>query len=284
VTGILSSDSDPGIPAQAISNQLNTLYETTLSFPTGTPSPGQLQVSGSTTKGLMAQVALVESGKYQQFRNPPGLYKNPTYPYSVVDSWPLESGPGKNARTGGHIGLMQLPINGTIENGGTSGQADAWDWTKNTSDGVALFQTGFPKNTAKLQLAYNNANTMYENHPGIPALTSCQLEEMALELYGPGAAGTNLNVQYYVPKCVNGKGSNCAGGQWQWEINLANLCGVCYVAAVRATVPLAAPPSMATSCSASDPPFPDTAYNKTTTFEDACSDSDINKKCPIAIP
>ena len=172
---------------------------------------------------------------------------------------------------------MQLPVFGTIAKYGTDGQADAWNWLQNTSDGVALFQTGFGGgNSSKLQIAYNFANQLYEQYPGIPSLTSCQLEEMAIELYGSNP-GKGSSAQYYSPACVNGKGSSCAGGQCQWQINDGgNFCGVCYVAAVRAAVPPSGPPSMATSCTSTDPPSPTSTY-RNTTFMDACK----KKKCVV---
>jgi hypothetical protein len=130
---------------------------------------------------------------------------------------------------------------------------DAWNWMQNTIDGFDTFQS-------KLGAAYVLAGEIQNSvNPAITQpLTSCQLEEMALDLYGPYAQG-GLKQQYYVPECQNGKGANCTGGTWQWAINTSKVlkthCGVCYVASVRNTVPPGGSASMCLVMS----PLPDPA-------------------------
>lgn len=142
--------------------------------------------------------------------------------------------------------------------------ADAWDWLQNTQDGVQLPSENSLQ--SKLSTAYNLSIDIQADHTNSvsakpPNLSPCQLEQMALELYGPYPGGledtpTSLHKQYYTVKCSGGAGANCTGGSWQWVINTAgNLCGVCYVAKVRNNTPLSMPfGSSPSSCSATDPP------------------------------
>ncbi len=254
VTGIPSSQRSPGIPYGTISTELTKLYEK-VTAPSGanfTP----------VTSGLMTQVAEVESGG-QQFLNPPfndsaQNGNSSYYPYGVFDYWPLEAPAG----SGAHIGLMQVPVS----------QANAWNWTQNATnaivcpmekikgcykfsdaDGGASFQE-------KLAIAYSNMVNMQEGlTPALGPLTSCQLEEMALALYGPSAAGTDITSQYYIPTCngepVNSSGESCGLTDWQWTVNTITTtkpyCGVCYVANVRTSY---LPGDNGTLCSATDPP------------------------------
>lgn len=90
----------------------------------------------------------------------------------------------------------------------------------------------------------------------LPSLNKCQLEEMALQLYGPGGHLTKPSLQYYIPFCgtkpqMPGQ-TTCSVG-WQWGINTTplNRCGVCYVMDVRNAVP---PKGSKSSCTATDPP------------------------------
>jgi hypothetical protein len=111
---------------------------------------------------------------------------------------------------------------------------DAFDWTINTQDGVSLF-------FEKLALAENNARKMENTHPGLRDLTASELEDMAIELYGPFPGGLNLTKQYYAPSCVGGtaNGNACSGGSWEWIVNIAgNNRGVGYVANVRKNIQL----------------------------------------------
>jgi hypothetical protein len=262
VSGIPSSHSSPGIPYTTITSQLNSIYPS-VSWPSATPTP-----AGPITPGLMAQLATYESGVYQQFFNPPGTYHNPTFPFKgVVASWPLESAPtkvkkaGRTIRSpaGGHIGLMQLPINGMPGTTGTYGQGDAWNWIQNTMDGVLNGSNSFQ---TKLNSAYSKEGSIQSGvspSNALPALTKCQLEEMALELYGPRAS-IKLVQQYYIPFCkgkpqASGQ-TTCVGGSWIWGVNTtaANICGICYVIGVRNAIPPYPPNGSASSCSSTDPP------------------------------
>lgn len=171
--------------------------------------------------------------------------KSPRAPYGIIDSWPNESLPTKKPKSaaGSHIGLMQVPVS----------QPDAWNWLQNTQDGVqGVFQNAL--NTADAFAV--GMQTSYAPMP--PDLTRCQLEEMALELYGPHP-GKVESAQYYAPQC-SGKVTDktTCSVQWQWEINTAkNYCGVCYVAGVRNT----APPGGSTSTCTGTPPSPDPPIN-----------------------
>jgi len=289
VTGL---PAPPGINNLAITNQLDNLYETSLSYPTASPtSSPAFTVSGATTTGLMAQVAMQESS-YEQFFKPLALPSPRPAPYGINDFWPVESPPNPKAQptlvAGAYIGLMQVPVS----------MQDAWDWVQNTQDGVSVFQTG---GSSKLQTSFGLAQQLYNNYtvnsqPSLPNLTSCQLEEMALDLYG--APKKLIYQQYYIPTCVNGKSSSkrCGNymcysctGSWKWEINTqgdpstpnsGNLCGVCYAAAVRSAIlPSGVPTPSATSCTGTAPlPDPPTSYNKTVTLQAQCK-----KKCHITI-
>lgn len=160
----------------------------------------------------MAQVVTLESS-YRQFAEE-ALYNFGTF-------WPLASPEEKDragrvtSRAGSHIGLTQVPVT----------MAAAWDWLQNAHDGVLLpNQYSFQE---KLNIAYGKSVALGKKHN--LTLSSCQLEEMALELNGPFAKGP-LSLQYYKTQLVN--------DSWQWLINTDNACGVCYVIKVRNTVPL----------------------------------------------
>jgi hypothetical protein len=283
VTGIPASQSSTqGIPNATALGQLNGLYARVTIPITGVSfSPA--------TADLMTQIAAMESGgSYeQQFFNPPNAKSN--YPYHVADSWPLESGDG-----GSHVGIMQVPISQTAKllttlGKTTAGQANAWDWMQNAKNaiqcptGTAAKDCGTATSAGeysfqeKLIAAYTNMKTMQKGlTPALTtALTSCQLEEMALAQYGSSPCGADPNYQYYIPQCsstsVNASypGSNTCNGPWLWTINTSSdvcvsghdyspKCAACYVAAVRAK---AAFPSGSVSYCTVTPPLPDPPTN-----------------------
>jgi hypothetical protein len=157
------------------------------------------------------------------------------------------------SKAGAHIGLTQV----------LTTEVDAWNRLQNATDGVLL--PSQKSTQAKLKTAYTFATELEEKYEGsgnttaIPAKTSCQLEEMALELYGPHPGSTKTE-QYYAGQCNGGTGSTCAGGSWQWAINKPatpqERCAVCYVAQVRSEQPTG---STSSSCLAkldipADPP------------------------------
>jgi hypothetical protein len=178
------------------------------SFPAPPIPPNPPDISK--TRGLMTEVAMEESN-YTQFVN-----KTPAV-YGVSNFWPTGSGP--------RIGLMQVPTTMT----------DAWSWVQNAQDGVVI------PSEYSIQCKLGTANSRASKieagaQNSLPSLDSCQLEEMALVLYGssPPHPGTNLAEQYYTKSCVGGTGATCKNGSWQWTINkFGNLCGVCYVIAAR---------------------------------------------------
>ncbi len=253
VTGIPASQSSPqGIPYATIYNQLKSLYGAVTIPKDSSFTPATL--------ALMTQIAAVESGGFyeQQFFQPPNV--SAKYPYSVTASWPLES-EANGSKNGAHIGLMQVPVTQRAKLGKTTiGQANAWNWIQNATDGVEC-----PPGTAKagtcgeadsagedsfqekLIMAYYNMQKMQGGlTPALGALSSCQLEEMALALYGPFAGGKNLDNQYYIPTCSGtaynyktGGTKTCSTSSWQWTVNTITTqtpyCGVCYVAEVRTT-------------------------------------------------
>jgi hypothetical protein len=164
-----------------------------------------LYAAGATPR-LLTGIAQTES-TYRQFAE--------ITLYDDDDLWPLESYDG-----GSHIGLMQMPVSMQM----------AWDWLANTQGGYALFQQ-------KLSLAIRYANSIVSTHTGLPALTSKQIEQMAVLLYGPGASGS-LTKQYYIPTCsgtVNG--ATCQGGKWAWTVNTnGNTVGVTYVTNIYSNI------------------------------------------------
>jgi len=211
----------PDIPYSDITSRLTTLYQNV----TIANNPGDPVFSPATSE-LMSQVAQLESSLLQ-FR-----YKGR---YSVGAFWPTESPQTTNPTTGyvtpqgAHIGLTQVPVS----------MPDAWDWLHNTQDGVNLFQT-------KLSTGYSVSVTIRKLHLAppantiLPALTSCQLEEMALALYGPFASKLPANL-YYSAYCSGGTGISCTNGSWQWKINTAThkaFCATCYVSDIRSSRPL----------------------------------------------
>jgi hypothetical protein len=218
---------------------------------------------------LMTQIAALESRPFcQQFFDPPDNFASPYYPYGgVIDSWPVESGGSgsNNAGGGAHIGLMQVPVS----------QQNAWDWIQNARDGTMCPQKkpnsatcGAAKSVGKnsfqekLLIVYNRMLAMQKGKsPALGALTSCQLEEMALAEYGPYSSGS-LENQYYYAAC-NGtpNGNTCSGGNWQWTINDSgappdtNFCAICYAAYVRATyLPGGSLSSCGETSGSADPP------------------------------
>jgi hypothetical protein len=250
LTGIPSSDSAPGISYQAITTQLTNLYQT-LIVPHTDPN---FVISGVTTPTLLTQVAMQESAnKYQQFRNPPTVGQT-FYPYSIADSWPLESHSTKSPPSvrGSHIGLLQVAVV----------QQDAWNWLQNTIDGFGVFQ-------GTMNTAYRLADDEYNNYTAagtpttLPALTACQLEEMALALYGP-YGGRLESQQYLIPKCAGGTVTNTThcSGTWQWTINnpkghtkviKKERAAVCYVVCVRMKVHPSPPTGSASMCTGTSP-------------------------------
>lgn len=195
-----------GIPYSTITSQLESLYSSVSYI----LYKGNKVSFSPVTPELMAQVATVESSE-RQFADK-GLYYSDS-------SWPLES-PKETVKrrtipAGAHIGLMQLPTT----------MADAWDWLQNAHDGVLL------PNDYSFQDKLGTGYWLSVKLGGALhlALSSCQLEEMALELNGP-SAGRVYSMQYYTTEPENGSP--------QWIINTKNNCGVCYVIKVRDQVPL----------------------------------------------
>jgi hypothetical protein len=250
VTGIAATQSSPHtIPDSTIYSKLSMSYGAVT-----IPATGAL--FSPATSGLMTQIAAWESRPYcQQFFDPPNT--TAMYPDEIVDSWPLESGEDG----GSHIGLMQVPIS----------QPNAWDWIQNTTNGIKCRKPTAiscqAKNTpgnssfqAKLLISYNRMIAMQKGKsPALPALSPCQLEEMALAEYGPYSS-PSLIEQYYIPTCTGTRnGNNCTNGSWQWSINSSgappdphpHYCAVCYVMDVRASH---LPDNGSSSCGSSDPP------------------------------
>jgi len=161
--------------------------------------------STGATPNLMTGIAQQESS-YMQF--------NTLTLFNRTDLWPNESFDG-----GSHIGLMMMPVS----------MLYAWDWLSNTQGGVQLFRQ-------KLSRAQSFGTKIVKAHPGLPTLSSLQVEQMAVLLYGPYAS-SNLGMQYYVPQCVGGTGPACTGGMWTWVVNSAgNPNGVNYVTSVYSKV------------------------------------------------
>ncbi|WP_322404809.1 hypothetical protein [Massilia luteola] len=158
--------------------------------------------AGGSTPHLLTGIAQRESS-YVQFS------QLTLYGQSAL--WPRESFDG-----GSHIGLMQMPVSMQM----------AWDWMANTQGGAALFKQ-------KLTFATRFETRIRNAHPGLPALTGTQSENMALVFYGPYATGS-ITGQYYDATCVGGTGPQCTGGQWQWIVNTAgNGSGVGYADSIR---------------------------------------------------
>lgn len=130
---------------------------------------------------------------------------------------------------------------------------DAWDWTKNTTDGVNLFSGTVSPN--KITLARNYGTAIINGDPknaidgyyGLNPPVGNQLENMALVLYGGdlvAACGItpsetcSLTSQYYIPSCSGTQGTTRQKGQtyltcstgWQWSVNSTKQPkGVAYV-------------------------------------------------------
>lgn len=121
--------------------------------------------------------------------------------------WPNESYDG-----GSHIGLMQMP----------STVPHAWDWQINTQDAENLFRE-------KLRIAAALERRIIRGHRGLRRLTDVESENMALTLYGPGAAA-GLENQYY-------RAVQLADGSYDWTVNTANNpMGVDYANDVRSRI------------------------------------------------
>jgi hypothetical protein len=157
------------------------------------------------TPNLMTGIAMYESS-YTQFSS--------RTLYQTTALWPTESRDG-----GSHIGLMMVPVKAD----------EAWNWLTNASSGVALF-TG-----EKLPAAFRLESAIRQSATGLGPLTPPQVEDMALGLYGPGAA-PGITHQVYEASCVGGTvaGRECRGGTWRWIRNMAgNPRAVRYVDDVR---------------------------------------------------
>jgi hypothetical protein len=233
VTGIVAP---PGVPNSDITDQLETLYDGLRCPATSCPARYRTYAPDTSNPILLGQIAVQESD-YQQFvesGGPPGLPQWP--PYGIDAFWPNESYQEVNesgtitSKAGAHIGLMQVPL--SMDN--------AWNWLDNTQAG-ATGPYGFQP---KLVLAAKHAAAIQTAHNGgapnlhLPNLSSVQLENMALLLYGPFAPSKNILArQYYIPQCTGTvSGKTCSSG-WQWEPNTAgNPNGVDYVCN-PATVP-----------------------------------------------
>jgi len=234
---------ESGIPDNTITSQLDSLYTGSQSYPTD--PTGQYPP----TPNLMTGVAERES-TYHQFlysdelapgQNPDlfSLYKN----FTIDAFFPTENLQNNYAGPGQQIGLMQEPTT----------DPDAWDWTKNTTDGVNLFSGTVSPN--KITLARNYATAIINGDPknaidGYDKLNppvGNQLENMALVLYGGDLVATcgitpsetcSLTHQYYIPFCSGTQGTTRQKGQtyltcstgWQWSVNSTNQPkGVAYV-------------------------------------------------------
>jgi hypothetical protein len=127
--------------------------------------------------------------------------------YGRAGLWPVESYDG-----GSHIGLMQMPT--TVDR--------AWDWQLNSRDAANLFQD-------KLRIAASLERRIIQGHRGLRRLTDVESENMALALYGPGAAA-GLDNQYY-------RAIQHADGSYDWVVNTANNpVGVAYADDVRSRI------------------------------------------------
>ncbi len=223
IVGPSSSGSTGDVPYGLITSELDTLYQDVTKIPTPSnptcsatgafqPFPASTNPPDTTkTSGLATQVAMNESN-YLQFVD--------QTLYGVLNFWP--NGSVK------HVGLMQVPA---------SIMDDAWNWVQNAQDGVAVPN----QNSLQCKIGTAHARELAIEAAAknsLPTLDACQLEEMALELYGPKPGGTNLAKQYYSKHCVGGTSATCQNGSWQWQINTTrNLCGVCYIISVRNEVP-----------------------------------------------
>src|SRR5579875_974863 len=226
-------------PAGGITNSVITsqLEQSPQSYPNSSSYP-----SGG-TPSLLAQAAVYESG-YAQFLEPPQPPKNfdlynlfAKSSGEIAAKWPLESRLSDGLSDGGsHIGLLQV-----MTDANQSTDPNAWNWVTNATDGVNLFSGDPPAeyqdNNNKIDYA-----TTYENEiiqegytPQLPNLSSTQLENMALLLYGPGAS-VDLTKQYYAPSCSGKivKQFTCKGANWVWKENTNNPTGTTYVDTVRA--------------------------------------------------
>jgi hypothetical protein len=226
------------IPYSDITNQLVTVYNS----PGNVTIPNDPDGFATVTPQLMAQVAMKES-TYKQF-----AFRE-LYNFSAL--WPLESPPSSHSHSGSHVGLTQVPVT----------MADAWDWLQNTEDGVILPSQNSIEQ--KLRISYSKVKLLqavYGYPSTMPDLSPCQLEEMAVELYGPYSGGIEVGKQYYTGQ------RNSSTGYWQWVINITgNNCGVCYVAHVRNEIPLSDdyPASM---CPGSPPDAPNIPADPPTTL------------------
>lgn len=174
-----------------------TFYVVGTAIPEAEITSRLVSLYGGATPNLMTGIAWRES-TYHQFVT--------RSLFGVSALWPTESppDPASHTRSGGHIGLMQMPVN----------QADAWDWKANTADGTNFFLT------SKLPTAVRLMKAVIASHPGLRQLTPVELEQMAVCLYGDGAKGP-YSQQYYVAVPT-------ASGGWDWAVTKANPEGVAY--------------------------------------------------------
>lgn len=176
------------IPDDTITTRLVSLYST------------------GPTPRLYTGIAKQESN-YRQFTQ--------TTKYGHAGLWPTESYDG-----GSHVGLMQVASSGSTITG-SQGVFNAWSWIENTTSADTLFREKM-RTAARLYLRMRTAA------PGIRELTGPELENMAVTLYGPGAAAGTEN-QYY--RAVN------TNGAWDWVVNTQNNpAGVAYTNEVRSKI------------------------------------------------
>lgn len=115
---------------------------------------------------------------------------------------------------------MQVASSGATITG-SQGVFNAWSWIEHTTSADTLFRE-------KLRTAVRLYNRMRNAAPGIRELTGTELENMAVTLYGPGAASATEN-QYYRAANTN--------GAWDWVVNTQNNpAGVDYTNEVRSKI------------------------------------------------
>ena len=129
------------------------------------------------TAELLTGIAMQESS-YRQFDA--RIIK-----YGLKTRWPVEN-ISTTPPKGTYIGMMQVPV----------AMDTAWDWLVNTQTGANIF-------AEKLTIAADKVANERRAHPGLRNLTTGELENYALGLYGGHSR------PYYAPDQV--------GGQWQWQ-------------------------------------------------------------------
>jgi hypothetical protein len=201
------------IPDELITERLVSLY-TSLYPEAATPN-------------LMTGICMVES-TYQQFRK--------RQLYGIYELWPNESKDSlihkdKNPppKDGSHVGLMSVQTTKSAcqKKGVDKCNAWAWNWLENTEEGVRFFVFEKLRN-----IALSNEQKIIKKHPGLRALTTLERENMALALYGPGAGGEDLEMQYYIAKRITRNGIQI----WDWEENKNNLEAKQYVQMIRSRI------------------------------------------------